>query len=90
MARFLRLMILGPPGSGKSTIGKKIADTFQLKHVSSGDVLRDHVTQETPIGKQAQEYINTGDAYNYMLFIFECTYIHVHTYMHVQCIYVIM
>ena len=81
-------MILGPPGSGKSTIGKRIADTFQLKHVSSGDVLRDHVTRGTTIGKQAQEYINTGDA----LHICISTYLNVHIYMcihimHVQCIY---
>ena len=69
MARFLRLMILGPPGSGKGTIGKRIAETFQLKHVSSGDVLRDHVTRGTTIGKQAQEYINTGDALHIYIYV---------------------
>ena len=60
-ACFLRLMILGPPGSGKGTIGKKIADAFSLKHVSSGDALRDHMAHSTAIGQHAKDYINNGD-----------------------------
>ena len=59
-SRFLRLMILGPPGSGKGTIGKRIADAFYLKHVSSGDALRDHMAKSTPIGLQAKEFVDSG------------------------------
>ena len=54
-------MILGPPGSGKGTIGKRIADAFSLKHVSSGDALRYHMANSTAIGLQAKDYINNGD-----------------------------
>ncbi len=59
-ARFLRLMILGPPGSGKGTIGKRIAENFNLKHISSGDALRDHILKSTDVGKQAKQFIDTG------------------------------
>lgn len=60
VSAFLRLMILGPPGSGKGTIGKRLADTFDLKHVSSGDALRDHIARSTAIGIQAKEFIEDG------------------------------
>ena len=62
---FLRLVILGPPGSGKGTIGKLIASTYQLQHISSGDALRDHVNRGTDIGQKVKEYIDKG---NYIIF----------------------
>ena len=60
MSKFLRLMIIGPPGSGKGTISERIAETFHLKHVSSGDALRNQIAKSTPIGKRAQEFIEKG------------------------------
>lgn len=62
VSTFFRLMILGPPGSGKGTIGKRLADTFHLKHVSSGDALRDHITRSTSIGMQVKELIEDGQS----------------------------
>lgn len=60
MAAILRLVILGPPGSGKGTIGKLIASSYMLQHISSGDTLRDHVTRGTDIGKAVQSRIDQG------------------------------
>lgn len=60
MASILRLVLLGPPGSGKGTIGKRIAETYLLQHLSSGNILRDHVRKGTVIGTEAQSYMNKG------------------------------
>lgn len=69
----LRLLILGPPGSGKGTICKRIANTYLLKHLSSGDALRSHVSKETELGKQVKTFLNQGRelcnivTYNYII-----------------------
>ena len=60
MNRLLKLLILGPPGSGKGTLGKRVAEMFDLKHLASGDILRDHVTRRTPIGSEACNFIEQG------------------------------
>lgn len=54
-------LILGKPGGGKGTISKKILKDFpQFKHISSGDILREHVRHETKIGLQAIKYMKEG------------------------------
>mmetsp|Transcript_12584 Transcript_12584/g.14436 ORF Transcript_12584/g.14436 Transcript_12584/m.14436 type:complete len:298 (-) Transcript_12584:151-1044(-) len=54
-------LILGKPGGGKGTISGKILTDFpQFHHVSSGDILREHVRQETTLGKQAYRYMQAG------------------------------
>lgn len=58
--RLLRAVIMGPPGSGKGTISARISSTFELSHLSSGDILRTHISQETTLGKKAQHYISEG------------------------------
>ena len=58
--RALRLVIMGPPGAGKGTISERISSTFKLAHLSSGDILRTHVSQQTALGREAQHYISAG------------------------------
>lgn len=54
-------LILGKPGGGKGTISKKILKDFpQFNHISSGDILREHVRNETEIGLQAIKYMKEG------------------------------
>jgi adenylate kinase len=55
------IVLLGPPGVGKGTQAKIIAETTGLTHVSSGDLFRENIKQETALGKLAQSYINRGD-----------------------------
>jgi adenylate kinase len=57
----MRLLMIGPPGAGKGTQAVRIAEKFQLTHISSGDLLRAHVKGETAIGRQVQQYLASGD-----------------------------
>jgi adenylate kinase len=57
----VRLLLIGPPGSGKGTQAVRIADHFGIAHISSGDLLRQHVTQGTTIGRTVQEFLAHGD-----------------------------
>lgn len=47
MAKLFRAVIMGPPGSGKGTISERIAQSFGLKHLSSGDFLRENIAANT-------------------------------------------
>ncbi len=55
------IVLLGPPGAGKGTQAQNIAKTFQLPHVSSGDIFRENLKAQTPLGKQAQQYLDRGE-----------------------------
>lgn len=57
----MRLLMIGPPGAGKGTQAVRIAEKFELTHISSGDLLRAHVKNETAIGRQVQQYLASGD-----------------------------
>jgi len=57
----VRLLLIGAPGAGKGTQATRIAEHFGVAHISSGDLLREHVGQETAIGRAAQEYMERGD-----------------------------
>jgi adenylate kinase len=57
----VRVLLIGAPGAGKGTQAARIARHFGLTHISSGDLLREHIRQETPIGRSVQEYIDRGD-----------------------------
>lgn len=57
----MNLVFLGPPGSGKGTQAVKLAQKLGVIHLSTGDLLRDAVKNQTELGKQAQEYMNRGD-----------------------------
>lgn len=56
-----RLMMLGPPGAGKGTQAKRIAERLSIPHVSTGDMLRDARRKGTEMGKKAGEYMDAGD-----------------------------
>jgi adenylate kinase len=57
----VRLLLIGAPGSGKGTQATRLAEHFGLTHISSGDLLRQHVTEGTPLGKEVQQYVAGGD-----------------------------
>lgn len=56
----MKLAIFGPPGSGKGTQAKKLAEEFSLKHVSAGDVIRENISGKTGLGKRLKEYNDKG------------------------------
>ncbi|XP_074809418.1 GTP:AMP phosphotransferase AK3, mitochondrial isoform X2 [Natator depressus] len=56
----LRAVIMGPPGSGKGTVSSRIVKHFALKHLSSGDLLRDNLQRRTEVGVIAKTYIDQG------------------------------
>jgi adenylate kinase len=55
------LIMLGPPGSGKGTQAKMLEQNLQLPHISTGDLLRDHIRRNTELGKLAQSYMDKGN-----------------------------
>ncbi len=55
------IVMLGPPGAGKGTQAKKIAQELNLVHVSTGDLFRENLKNETELGKLAQQYMNKGE-----------------------------
>lgn len=56
----LNLVLFGAPGSGKGTQSDKLIEEYGLHHISTGEVLRDHIKRETDLGKIAQAYIDEG------------------------------
>jgi adenylate kinase len=57
----VRLLLIGAPGSGKGTQAERLAERFGIAHISSGDLLREHVRNETQIGLTIKEYVDAGD-----------------------------
>jgi len=57
----MRMLLIGAPGAGKGTQAKLIAGRFHIAHISSGDLLRMHVEENTTIGRAAKEYLAKGD-----------------------------
>lgn len=57
----MRMIFLGPPGAGKGTQAARVAEMFQIPHISTGDILRHHVAEQTPLGQQAKTYMDQGD-----------------------------
>lgn len=56
----LNLVLFGAPGSGKGTQSAKLIDQFGLYHISTGELLRDHIARGTELGKTADKYISKG------------------------------
>ncbi len=54
-------VLLGPPGAGKGTQAKLISEKLGLPHISSGDIFRENLKNETELGRQAKEYMNKGE-----------------------------
>ncbi len=59
MAKFF--ILIGPPGAGKGTQAKIVAEKHGLVHISSGDLFRENLKNQTELGKQAQGYISRGE-----------------------------
>jgi len=57
----VRLVIMGPPGAGKGTQAKVIAERLAVPAVSTGDIFRVNVTQRTELGREAKRYMDAGD-----------------------------
>ena len=57
----MRLLLIGAPGAGKGTQAVRLAEHFGITHISSGDLLRKHVEEETPFGRQVKEFVSRGD-----------------------------
>ena len=56
----LNLILFGPPGSGKGTQATKLAEQFGLIHISTGDLFRYEIGNDTPLGKEAKRYMDQG------------------------------
>lgn len=57
----INLILFGPPGSGKGTQAAKLAQEFNLYHISTGDLFRNEMNNETPLGLEAKKYMNKGE-----------------------------
>lgn len=55
------LVLFGPPGAGKGTQSKMIADKYNLAHISTGDIFRSEIKNETPLGLKVKSIIESGD-----------------------------
>ncbi len=57
----MNIVLFGPPGAGKSTIAKHIAQHYSIPHISTGDIFRDHIKRKTQLGKQIEDILASGD-----------------------------
>jgi adenylate kinase len=58
--KMINSILLGPPGAGKGSVAKLIADHYHLPHISTGDMFREAMAKGTPVGKLAATFINAG------------------------------
>ncbi|NLB82761.1 MAG: nucleoside monophosphate kinase, partial [Synergistaceae bacterium] len=56
----MRIILLGSPGAGKGTLAAEIKKKYPVVHISTGDIFRDNVKHETPLGKKAQHFLTAG------------------------------
>lgn len=56
-----RLLLIGPPGAGKGTQAHALSQAFGVPAISTGDIFRHNVVQETPLGVQAKAFMDAGD-----------------------------
>ncbi len=57
----MRLVLLGPPGAGKGTQAAILSEKLGVPHISTGDLFRANIGQETPLGLEAKKYLDAGD-----------------------------
>ncbi|MBV9793177.1 MAG: adenylate kinase [Actinobacteria bacterium] len=57
----MRLLLIGAPGAGKGTQAEKLSARFNIAHISSGDLLREHVRDQTSLGQRIKSYVDAGD-----------------------------
>ena len=56
----MNIILMGPPGAGKGTQSERILDYCSIPHISTGDMFREAIKNQTELGKLAQSYINQG------------------------------
>ncbi|WP_172824171.1 adenylate kinase [Leifsonia sp. 21MFCrub1.1] len=56
-----RMLIVGPPGAGKGTQASRITTTYGIPDISTGDIFRANIKNETPLGKQVKAIVDAGD-----------------------------
>ena len=57
----MRVLMIAPPGAGKGTQGALIAAHFNIPHIATGELLRDHVAQQTELGREVQRHLDRGE-----------------------------
>lgn len=57
----MNVLMIAPPGAGKGTQGVVIAAHFDIPHIATGDLLRDHVARGTELGQQVRDYLDRGE-----------------------------
>ncbi len=61
MSSGVRLLLIGPPGAGKGTQAKRLSEHFGVPAISTGDIFRENVKNETELGQQAKAYMDAGE-----------------------------
>ena len=56
----MNIILLGAPGAGKGTLASKLSQKYNLPHISTGDIFRENIKNETPVGLLAKQYIDQG------------------------------
>ncbi len=56
----MRIILMGPPGAGKGTQAEFLIDHYKIPHISTGDMFRAAIKQQTPLGMKAKEYMDSG------------------------------
>ncbi|WP_102399150.1 adenylate kinase [Haloimpatiens massiliensis] len=56
----MKIILLGPPGAGKGTQAKSISQKYSIPHISTGDIFRKNISEKTPLGVKAKEYMDKG------------------------------
>ena len=57
----MRIILLGPPGAGKGTQARRLSERYGLPIIATGDIFRDQIARETPLGLQAKEFYERGE-----------------------------
>jgi len=57
----MRIVLFGPPGAGKGTQARLLAERHDLKQIATGDIIREAMKKETPVGKEAKSYVENGE-----------------------------
>ena len=56
----MKIVMLGAPGAGKGTQAKMISEKYGVPHISTGDIFRANIKENTPLGQKAKEYMDKG------------------------------
>ena len=56
----MRIVLLGPPGAGKGTQAKSSSNRYSIPHISTGDIFRKNISENTPLGIEAKSYMDNG------------------------------